>query len=305
MSAPRCIKPETTWFLTRRTTNGLHLLRPDQDRTLQTLYLYITAVLCSELGIMLHAVQVLSNHFHEVVTDTRGVLPKFLQERNRLFALGIQVHRNWKEPVFSRTTPSCIELPTKEAVLDKIGYTLANCVAAGLARSPGEWDGVTVTADDIGKTVIEVARPKFFFDPKNPRWPETAKIAFTVPPIIAAAHDTISLARSVIRDAIEHAVRSAREEAAKQGFENRGPSKVCESDVFARTEAPTGGGGGRTFASVGDKATASRAIAERRAFRLSYRAALERVREGRAPFVFPFGTWRYCRELHFPMQVAA
>ncbi len=254
---------------------------------------------------MLHAVQMLSNHFHEVVTDTRGVLPEFLQQRNRLFALGIQVHRNWREPVFSRTTPSCIELPTKEAILDKIGYTLANCVAAGLASSPGEWPGVTVTADDIGETVIEVTRPNFFFDPKNPRWPRTAKLAITVPPAIAAAYDTLALARSVIRNAIQHAVRSAREEAEKQGFFVRAPSKVCESDVFARTKTPTAGGGGRTFASIGDKATAARAIAERRAFRQSYRSALERVREGLAPVVFPFGTWRYCRELHFPMRVAA
>lgn len=305
MSAPRCIKPGTTWFLTRRTTNGLHLLRPDLDQTLQTLYLYITAVLCSELDIMLHAVQMLSNHFHEVVTDTRGLLPTFLRERNRLFALGIQVHRNWKEPVFSRTTPSCIELLTKEAVLDKIGYTIANCVAAGLARSPEEWPGVTVTADDIGRTVIEVARPNFFFDPKNPRWPETAKLAITLPPAIAAAYETLSIAQSVIREAIENAVQSAREEAARQGFESGAPSKVCESNVLASTKAPAGGGGSRTFASVGDKAAAARAIAERRAFRLSYRAALERLRASRAPVVFPFGTWRYCRELHFPMRAAA
>jgi hypothetical protein len=283
----------------------MHLLRPDADRALQMLYLYITAVLCSELGILLHAVQMLSNHFHEVVTDTRGVLPKFLQERNRLFALGIQVHRNWKEPVFSRTNPSCIELPTNEAILAKIGYTLANCVAAGLAATPGEWPGVTVTADDIGKTIIEVARPSFFFDPSNSRWPETAKIAITVPPTIAAAHDTLALARDVIRKAIECAVGSALDEASEKGFVTHDPARATESNVRAHTKAPASGGGGRTFASVGDKAAAARAIAERRAFRRSYRSALERVREGLAQTPFPFGTWRYCRELHFPMLAAA
>ena len=305
MSAPRCIKPGTTWFLTRRTTNGLHLLRPDLDRTLQTLYLYITAVLCSELGILLHAVQMLSNHFHEVVTDTRGVLPKFLQERNRLFALGIQVHRSWQEPVFSRTNPSCIELLTNEAILDKIGYTISNCIAAGLARTPKEWPGVTLWADDTGNAFIEVERPNFFFNPKNPRWPKTAKLAITVPPTIAEACNSLALAYSVIREAIEHAIRSASEEALEKGFVDRTPSAVCESNVFSRTKAPAAGGGGLTFASVGNKSAAARAIAERRAFRQSYRCALERVREGQALVAFPFGTWRYCRELNFPMCIAA
>src|SRR4051812_20366591 len=126
MTMPRCIQAGKTWFVTRRTTRRFFLLRPDADKTVQDLYWYITAVLAGELGVELHAVQVLSTHMHEVLTDTRGELPRFLQQRNRLFANAIKCHRNWPEEVFARRPASCLELYGSAAVLKEIAYTLAN-----------------------------------------------------------------------------------------------------------------------------------------------------------------------------------
>src|SRR6187401_2428681 len=141
MTAPRCIRPGRTWFVTRRTTRRHFLLRPDADKTLQELYWYTTAVIAAERGIELHAVQMLSTHIHEVLTDTRGELPRFLQQRNRLFANAIKRHRHWPEEVFARAPASCVALYGVRAILKEIGYTLANCVEAGLVHHPDDWPG--------------------------------------------------------------------------------------------------------------------------------------------------------------------
>ena len=83
MSNPRRIVPGTTYLVTRRTTRRYFLLTPDKRRILLAFYWYATAVLAAEFGIEIHAVQMLSNHLHEVLTDTRGRLPDFLSQRNR------------------------------------------------------------------------------------------------------------------------------------------------------------------------------------------------------------------------------
>src|SRR5688572_23323737 len=110
MTAPRCIRPGTVWFVTRRTTRRHFLLRPDAHNTILQLYWYCTAVVARELGILVHATQMLSNHLHEVVTDVRGELPRFVQERNRLFANALKCHRGWPEEVFCRAPASYVEL---------------------------------------------------------------------------------------------------------------------------------------------------------------------------------------------------
>ena len=93
MSNPRRIVPGTTYLVTRRTTRRHFLMNPDKRRVLLAVYWYATALLAAEFGIEIHAVQVLSNHMHEVLTDTRGELPKFLSQRNRLMANAIKVLR--------------------------------------------------------------------------------------------------------------------------------------------------------------------------------------------------------------------
>ncbi len=153
------------------------MLRPDPDGTMQRLYWYFTAVVALQLGIQVHAVQVLSNHIHEVLTDTGGNLPKFFELRNRLLANAVKCHRGWPEEVFSRTAMSYVELLTVRAIVQKIAYVISNCVAAFLVRSPRDWPGAKVLVDDLGRRVVRVRRPDIYIDSKNPQWPEFVELA--------------------------------------------------------------------------------------------------------------------------------
>lgn len=297
MTTPRCIRGGTTWFVTRRTTRRHFLLRPDADRKAQEIYWYVTALSASETGVEIHAVQMLSTHIHEVLTDPRGELPRFLQQRNRLLANAIKCHREWPEEVFSRAPTSCVALYGAAAVEKEIGYTLANCVEAGLVSRPEDWPGVTVTREGLGRALIRVRRPAGYFDPNNPRWPAEVVLRITLPEVLVTTYGSRTEARNALVRAVDAAVAVACSAAAKAG---RAVGNVVELmrvpfDRKATSEQPSAS---RlpTFATGGQREATRQALFERSEFLSSYRRALVAFRNGLEAVLFPYGAWRVCRD---------
>jgi hypothetical protein len=66
--------PRTTKLIPRRTTRRFFLLNPDRKRIIWDINWYVTALLAEELGIEIHAVQILSNHMHEVARTSPNEL---------------------------------------------------------------------------------------------------------------------------------------------------------------------------------------------------------------------------------------
>lgn len=264
---------------------------------LQNLYWYTTGIAAAETGIELHAVQVLSNHIHEVLTDTRGELPRFLQQRNRLLANAVKCHRGWPEEVFARAPASCVALYGASAVEREIGYTLANCVEAGLVARPEDWPGVTITREGLGRAVIRVARPTAYFDPNNPRWPAVVVLRVTLPEILVRSYGSRTDARSALRRVVDAAVSTARAAAAKAG---RIVGKVTNLfRVSFRARAASHEPLGRrcpSFAVAGIPEEGRRAKLDRATFLSRYRTALAALRSQESAPAFPYGTWRLCRE---------
>src|SRR6185369_2604876 len=134
--------------------------------------------------VQVHAFCAMSTHLHLIVTDVRGFLPRFLQYFHRLVSLGTKVLRSWKKPLWDHEPTSEVRLLTRAALMEKIAYTLANPVAAGLVWSAREWPGATMHVDDLGRSVLRAQRPSVYLDPKNPQWPEEATLPLSLPPAI-------------------------------------------------------------------------------------------------------------------------
>ena len=297
MSNPRRIVPGTTYLVTRRTTRRHFLMNPDRQRILLSVYWYATALLAAELGIEIHAVQILSNHMHEVLTDTRGELPNFLTQRNRLLANGIKALRRWPEEVFSREGASIVALYGDDAVLRKIAYTLANVVEAGLVASPEDWPGVTLAATDIGTRTFRVERPRLYFDAGNTRWPAVAEIAVTVPRALEA-NGGRERARERIVAAVNAAVEKARLVARKAGLSVRSAERIFAVAHTTRASSfEKAGARNPTFAAGGNPEMAAKAVKERTGFLVAYREAFRAMRSAVRDVFFPAGTWRLFREL--------
>ena len=127
MTRRRIIEPGTTWALSRRTTRRHFLLNPDQARKVEQCYWYCLGLVAERFGVVVHAGCLMSTHSHEVVTDVRGVLPRFLQDFHRLLALTTKALRGWPGEVFDKRSTgqhSLLNIPKACSVVQT--YTLSH-----------------------------------------------------------------------------------------------------------------------------------------------------------------------------------
>ncbi|WP_437581441.1 transposase [Sorangium sp. So ce887] len=295
MSQPREIAPGATYLLTRRVLRRHFLLRPDV--AMNQLLVYALAVSARRYGVEVHALCAMSTHLHLVVTDVHGVLPRFLHLFHRLVALGTKVLRKWEGPVWDHEATSVVRLLTPAAVVEKIAYVLANPVAAGLVRHAREWPGVKVDVGELGCGVLRATRPSVYLDPENPQWVEEATLPLALPPGIE--QENAGSLRHQIAAELERLEAQAHAEAERQGLRFLGAERVSRVSPYERaTSSEELRGRNPTFAVGRDQGdswqTAATAV---RAFRASYRAALERWRAGVRSVLFPVGTW-WMRTFH-------
>ncbi len=289
MSLPREILPGVTYLITRRTLRRHMLFRPDE--AINRFLVYLLAVSAHRYGLQVHALCAMSTHLHLVVTDVHGYLPQFLAFFHRLVALGTKVLRKWEGSVWDPEATSEVRLLTRAALVEKIAYTLANPVAAGLVWSAREWPGATVHVGDLGRGTLRVRRPTFYLDQKSPQWPEEATLQLSLPPTIEPG-DADGFRREVATE-LERLEEQARAEVRARGLRVLGAKRVCRVSPYERaTSFEALRERNPTFA-VGRNQGAAwcRAAAAVKAFRASYRAALERWCAGVRSALFPTGTW--------------
>jgi hypothetical protein len=233
----------------------------------------------------------MSTHLHLVVTDVHGLLPRFLQFFHRLVSLGIKVLRRWEGPVWDHEATSVVRLLTRAAVVEKIAYTLANPVAAGLVWSAREWPGATVHVGDLGQGVLSARRPSVYLDPNNAQWPDEASLPLLLPPTIEP--DDVETFRREIAAELGQQEAQARAEMRLQGHRFLGAKRASEVSPYERiTKVEALCQRNPTFAVGHNQGPAwRRAAAAVRAFRASYRVALEQWRTGTRSALFPIGTW--------------
>ncbi|WP_437965989.1 transposase [Sorangium sp. So ce260] len=295
MSQPREIVPGATYMITRRVLRRHLLFRPDAAIT--QLLVYTLAVSTRRFGIQVHALCAMSTHLHLIVTDTNGVLPRFLHFFHRIVALGTKVLRTWEGPVWDHEATSVVRLLTRAAVVEKIAYVLANPVAAGLVRHAHQWPGATVGVDELGRGVLRAARPSAYLDPENPQWPEEATLPLALPPVIE--QDSAEGFRQQVATELDRQEAQAHAEMQRQRHHFLGADQASKISPYERaTSLEALRKRNPTFAVGRGQGDAWRIAAVAvRAFRASYRAALERWRAGVRSVVFPAGTW-WMRALH-------
>lgn len=98
MTLPRCILAQQTYLVTRRCLGRRFLLRPDD--ALNNAFLYCLALAADKHGVQVHGLCAMSNHYHLVLTDPKGVLPDFMGWLNRQLAMCVKRLRRWDEVVW-------------------------------------------------------------------------------------------------------------------------------------------------------------------------------------------------------------
>ncbi len=294
MTLPRQVVPGATIFMTRRILRRHHLLRPDPE--MNRIVTYALAAGAKRYDIAVHAVTVMSTHVHMVLTDQVGNYPEFLAFFHRLVALMTKVHRKWEGPVWDHEQTSIVHLTTEESVIEKIAYTLANPVAAGLVRTVSEWPGVCAAAKGRSVRCLAARRPEGYLDPKNPQWSDDARVELSPPACLIQRRSPLAV-EALIDAEVERLERAAHTRMRRNGWQFMGargirrvpPTRRAVSFRPLRNLNPT-------FAiGRGMREAFLAAVRSLREFRAAYRLAYEQWRSGVRSARFPAGSWEVVR----------
>lgn len=290
MTLPRQVLPGSTYLITRRTLRRHFLLRPDAE--MRGVIVYLLAVSAKRSGILVHSFCAMSTHVHLVVTDPRGELPAFLDRFHRLLALATKVLRKWEGSTFDHEQTSVVRLETSEAIIDKMGYVLANPVEAGLVRYARDWPGAKSHPNDLAGGTMTAARPAVYLDAES--WPDSAQLELVAPTHVG--DEEKDAWRAAVKDAIaEHEARG-RAEVERKGWKFLGAERAERVSPYDRaTSFEAIRGRNPTFAVSGVAGAYRDAVIALRDFRRAYAEALERWRAGFREVVFPAGTWWMAR----------
>ncbi len=287
VTLPRYTKREReTLLITRRCIGRQYLLRPDRDTN--QIFLYCLAVAAKEHGMEVHAVIVMSNHFHLVVTDHFAKRSDFTRDLVRNVAKCIQALRGTRGGVFDKNQANFTRLVTADAVVERCAYTLVNPVADALVSSANKWPGVTVDIDDIGRRTFHIKRPKYYCRKDNPTWPQQITLQLTVPP--DHAPDEF---RRALRAEVREQQELAREKVRSAGKRFLGRQRVLDTSPYKRAQSYEDFGTCvPTFAvGKGQREAFKHAAAELKVFRAMYRDAIKAWKKGVRDVLFPEGTW--------------
>ena len=130
----------STFFVTSRCIHSRFLLRPSQHSN--QLIIGVIAKGVSKFDIKLHALCVMSNHYHLLLSSKNAqVLAQFMQFINGNIAREIGRLHGWREKFWSRRYVATVVLD-EHAAEERMQYILSNSVKERLVRHPRYWPGV-------------------------------------------------------------------------------------------------------------------------------------------------------------------
>lgn len=304
---PRQVLPGTTYAITKRCISRTCRLVP--NKRVVKIVEYCLAHVAASRGIQLHTLTFMSNHFHMVLTDPRGVLPDFMKDLDSLITRNLNAMRGINGRGFEDGYTAKV-ITDIDAAIAQAAYTLLNPVAVGLVARARGWKGVTSARMTFGQRRA-IRRPRSGIWRAVPRAPkgkrkrpwsrgrERRRGRCTAPDVVELVLEPFpktmtsrspESVHEAIRYRVEKAEHAAEKRRLKTGRSVMGMKRVIEhkwwefprtlEDMFEHVSLISGD----------DRERVAEAKQQQREFEAAYRLAMDEVREGRRP-VFPAGTW--------------
>lgn len=129
------------FLVTTRTIQGRFLLRP--SKALNALAVGVIARAQRRYGVEIHAIVVLSNHYHLLLSvGSAWQLASFMNFVNGNLAREAGRLYGWRDRFWSRRYQATLVSQEPQAQIDRLRYILAHGSKEGLVTKPGEWPGV-------------------------------------------------------------------------------------------------------------------------------------------------------------------
>jgi putative transposase len=307
MTPPRQIHPGQLCFVTVRAVNRSYRFAPTRQ-VLEIIWYCFALTLAKYHGrIAAHEFLWMSNHYHMVLTDQAGCLPRFMEELNSLLARALNALHGTSGTAIEKGY-NLVAVETEDKLIEHCVYTLANPCSAHLVKRCHHWKGVSSRALEYG-TATAIKRPECALwsgpcrhverrasqESKRAKYggrsklPEEVELVLVRPPIMRELSD--EALRSHIRERLaqrEHVLIKDRRVRAigVKGWET--VTRVSPRSFPSQTEERFG-----TVPSYSASTTKARTAAweRRRGFLESYYDALRRFVLGEWTAEFPAGTW--------------
>lgn len=284
VSLPRPIVAGRTYLITRGIAQREFLLRPDGKINDALLFLLLCAAKRYHVDVV--AVLAMSDHWHLVVHDPRGLLPRFMQYLHGMTARVINsMYGRW-ENVWSVEQVNVNYLVEVEDVIRKTVYVLANPVKAQLVERSIHWPGLNSYAWLDGRT-ITVERPSAFFGARS-KLPKVMTGRLVAPPGFEGTFEEWA-ERVRIGVAVEE--RRAAELRARTGSRILGRKAVRRASPHQRATSKRTHRGMKPFIAARNPDARRRALAELALFRATYAQRRLEFIGGDRTVLFPVGTW--------------
>ncbi len=166
MTLPREVLPGRFYMVTRRCTQRLFLLRPEEETN--NAFLYCLAEAAQHCGIEVLLTCAMSNHHHTVIFDRDGTVPLFTERFHKLLAKCQNAWRGRWENLWSSEQVSVVHLVEPADVMHKLVYVATNPVKDRLVEKTHQWPGVNGLAALLGGRTLHATRPRHFFRPTGP-----------------------------------------------------------------------------------------------------------------------------------------
>lgn len=307
VTPPRQIHPNQLCFVTVRAVNRSFRFAPT-PRALEIIWFCLAFTLSKYRGrIALHEFLWMSNHFHLVLTDKAGCLPRFMEELDSLLARALNaLHGTFGTAI--EKGYNLVAVTTSDKLVDHCVYTLANPCSAHLVERSHDWKGVSSRRLKYG-VPIKVCRPEGSLWSRAPRHAERAAsqdskraqragrsklpkevdLVLERPPVMPVLSDA-DLRRHIMALLDEREGALIRERRS-QRRRVTGWDAATKADPRSTPELPEEGFGAVPSFSGGNADARIAAWRRRRDFLKAYYDALRRFLAGEWKTEFPEGTW--------------
>jgi putative transposase len=274
-------------MMTRRVHGRVFRLRPSK-RTNQIVQ-YILAVVAKRWGIRIHAVTVMSNHWHVVFTDPYAQVCEFTRDVHALLARHLNQTFGDFDTFWSGSQPSHVRCEEPQDLIDKIAYTLANPVQARLVRYGHHWPGVRLAWPH---NPLTVKRPPGFFrrEEEGGTFPEEAVLTFHRPPGYEELSDEELAA--LVEEKTKEREEYARNEADRAGQRFLGRRKVLAQSRHSVPRSPATRSSCSPQVACRDRWRRVERLAQDRAWLEEYNEKRKRWLQGERDVIFPYGTYQ-------------
>lgn len=287
MSRPRQIKKGRCWLLTRRCEGRKFSLHPDADTNEAFTFCLAESAKRTEIEVIGYVA--MSNHYHAVVRDPQGQMPKFLEHLNKFTARVLNKKLKRTGILWEAEPAGAAHLVQDSDVMRKLVYTLVNPVASDLVDRVADWPGACSYSASLSGGTIEVNRPRFYFS-KRGRLPEQLSLKLARPP--GFSHLTEEDWARYLEAKVTRREAQLRRKRFWLGRKVLGREAILATSPLDVPKTPEPPCRLRPEVACKDRRRRIRALKDLKAFRLAHEAARLKLQAKELDVIFPYGTYK-------------